>query len=127
LFRSAHKIEEVFQDDETENADHVNHSNNFLDNSAAVANSCSSRYLPKKVEVLAFITLWNLISYNLTLDFGFKFSIVVPVWLQLINQGGFKIGGEQDILPDWLDQMRASYPTTQILPRVNFEFRSRIL
>jgi hypothetical protein len=93
----------------------------ILDNFNQSSNSRFSRYLSRKVEVLTFITPWNSIGYNLTLDFGFKFSTVVPVWFQAVNQGGFKIGGEQDILPDWLERMRSTYPNTKIMPRVNFE------
>jgi chitinase domain-containing protein 1 len=93
----------------------------ILDNFDKCSNSRSSRYTSKKTEVLTFITPWNSIGYNLTIDFGFKFSTVVPVWFQVVDQGGYKIGGEQDILPSWLQQMRSNFPTTKIIPRVNFE------
>jgi chitinase domain-containing protein 1 len=93
----------------------------ILDHFDQCSNSRVSRYSSKKAEVLTFITPWHSIGYNLTLDFGFKFTTVVPVWFQVLSDKGLKFGGEQDILPDWLNEMRSVYPKTKILPRVNFE------
>jgi hypothetical protein len=98
----------------------------IVTNCTQVAAKQVAHYASSKREVLAFVTPWNAIGYNLTLDFGSKFTTIVPVWFQaVLRDDAYLIQGEQDIKKDWMKQMRARHPKTKIIPRVVFEIGLR--
>lgn len=85
-------------------------------------NVSSSRYIPQHKEVLTFITPWNSDGYQLSLEFGAKFSVIVPVWFQFVKKDGkYIIQGFDVVKDDWVKEMHEKHPHIKILPRVNFE------
>lgn len=77
---------------------------------------------PKNVEKesLFFITPWNKIGYEHVTTHGAKIDFVSPTWFYLEKNkttSKFEFQGRQDILPDFLLQVRKANPTVKILPR----------
>ena len=78
----------------------------------------------KKMEVLTFVTPWNPIGYNLTLEFGQKFSIVVPVWFQArkdAENNCYSVIGEDAVNVEWLKDMKKKNPHVLVAPRLFIE------
>jgi hypothetical protein len=91
-------------------------------NFAQVAVNQVPHYASSKREVVVFITPWNAVGYNLTVDFGSKFTTIVPVWLQAaLRNDAYVIRGEQDIKLDWMTQLRARNSKTKIILQLIFE------
>jgi hypothetical protein len=91
----------------------------ILSGHSLVSSNRSARYASKKTEVLTFITPWHSIGYNLTLEFGSKFTTIVPVWFEMkVNDTGFIFGGHDAIMTSWLAEMRVRHPTVRIVPRM---------
>lgn len=101
----------------------------LLENYNLVSRSKKSRILngDRRQEVLTFITPWNKDGYPLTVDFGYKFSIVVPVWFQLKEEkGAFVIAGQDAINETWLEEMQKKQPHVSIVPRLMLEIHPQI-
>jgi chitinase domain-containing protein 1 len=97
-------------------------SSSILSNFGNVSSSPNPHYSAPKTEVLGFLTPWNDVGYNLSLAFGSKFTILVPVWLQAVRRNGsYVIAGDQDVHTDWLSTMRLRHPKLRIVPRLIFE------
>ncbi len=73
--------------------------------------------------VLGYVTPWNSHGYDVAQMFNSKFSLISPVWLQLLPKskkgGRFTLGGLQDVDPGWIRNVRGS--STKIVPRVLFD------
>ena len=96
----------------------------LLENCNLVSKSKKSRILngDRKQEILAFITPWNKDGYSLSVEFGSKFSIIVPVWFQIKDENGkFVITGQDAINETWLSEMKKHQPHVSITPRLMFE------
>lgn len=101
----------------------------LLENYNLVSKSKKGRILngDRRQEVLTFITPWNNDGYKLTVEFGSKFSIVVPVWFQLKEENNdFVITGLDAINETWLTQMQKLHPHVSITPRLMFEIHPQI-
>lgn len=94
----------------------------LLENCNFVSKSKTSRILngDRLQEILAFITPWNSDGYRLSLEFGSKFTIIVPVWFQLrYSDGKYYISG--DVNETWLSEMSQKHPHVSVVPRLLFE------
>ncbi|XP_055711105.1 chitinase domain-containing protein 1 [Phlebotomus papatasi] len=77
-----------------------------------------------KGTVLAFVTPWNSLGYEVAETFAPKFDVVAPVWLQILRKGDkqYKLGGMHDIDEMWMKEIkRNSDYRTKITPRVLFD------
>lgn len=83
----------------------------------------------KPHQVLAFVTPWNSDGYNLSLTFGAKFTIIVPIWFQLgfTDDGQLSIKGHDAINAEWLKEMKMKHPKIIIAPRILFELPQEFL
>ena len=92
------------------------------ENGRVFHNVSENHYASKRKEVLAFVTPWNEDGYRLSLEFGGKFSAIVPAWFQLVKkENGYVIQGFDVVRVDWISEMRKQHPHVKILPRINFE------
>lgn len=101
----------------------------ILENYNLVSKSKTSRILngDRHQEVLAFITPWNNDGYRLSVEFGSKFSIIVPVWFQLKEENGkFIIAGQDAINETWLAEMQKHQPHVSIVARLIFEIHPQV-
>ena len=79
--------------------------------------------------VLGYVTPWNAHGYDVAKTFGNKFTMISPVWLQVVpaTDGGGKkkyaVAGLHDVDQSWLREVRSSGRESgaRILPRVMFE------
>jgi chitinase domain-containing protein 1 len=76
--------------------------------------------------VLAYVTPWNALGYDVAKHYRGKFTHVSPVWLQLRRKGpsAYAITGLQDVDRGWVDAVR--HPTAdgraaKLVPRVILE------
>lgn len=58
---------------------------------------------------------WNNHGYDVAKMFGPKFSMVSPVWLQVLRRGRhmYELGGAHDIDVNWIRDVRAAGPEKQ--------------
>jgi len=69
---------------------------------------------------LFFVTPWNSIGYQNTVDFAQKMDFVAPVWFYIeMNKETmlYEFQGRQDIRTDYIDKIRNKNPNTKIVPR----------
>ncbi|KAI3660907.1 hypothetical protein MP638_006664 [Amoeboaphelidium occidentale] len=73
-------------------------------------------------ETLAFVTPWNGDGYDIAKEFSKKFTMLSPVWFQLLRKGSKKytIEGDQDVDLKWIEAVRKLNPTVKIVPRFRF-------
>ena len=74
------------------------------------------------------MTPWNSHGYDVAKTFGNKFTMVSPVWLQVVPGEGegkekYAVAGLHDVDQSWLREVRSSGSESgvRILPRVMFE------
>ena len=80
-------------------------------------------------QVLGYVTPWNGHGYDVAKTFANKFTMISPVWLQVLpksassSQKEFAVTGTHDVDPNWIKDVRSSgnQANTQIVPRVLFE------
>jgi hypothetical protein len=95
----------------------------ILSGGTLASSNLTSHYSPKPKEVLTFVTPWNSIGYNLTIQFGAKFTTIVPIWFRIYESSHtFYFDGLGDIQEWWLAEMRAQHPKVRIAPRLHFDF-----
>ena len=72
-------------------------------------------------DVLGYVTPWNSRGYDVAKDFGRKFGLISPVWLQLLPKEGsrFGVNGLHDVDQGWMREVRSK--GAKILPRVLFD------
>lgn len=76
--------------------------------------------------VLGYVTPWNSHGYDVAKTFGNKFTMISPVWLQVVPGDGkerYAVAGLHDVDRSWLSEVRSagSESGVRILPRVMFE------
>ena len=79
--------------------------------------------------VLGYVTPWNSHGYDVAKTFGNKFTMISPVWLQVVpgdgegGKGRYAVAGLHDVDRSWLSEVRSagSESGVRILPRVMFE------
>ena len=76
--------------------------------------------------VLGYVTPWNSHGYAVAKTFGNKFTMISPVWLQVVPGEGkekYAVAGLHDVDQSWLREVRSSGRESGvlILPRVMFE------
>ncbi len=105
-------------------ADVLNHA--FLTSKEEEGGASSRRMSPSAV--LGYVTPWNSRGYDVAKEFGRKFSLFSPVWLQLLpkseSQSGeeFSVGGLHDVDAGWMREVREkSGGGAKMLPRVLFD------
>jgi chitinase domain-containing protein 1 len=71
--------------------------------------------------VLGYVTPWNSHGYDIAKNFGGKFSLVSPVWLQVTvsSNEDYLIGGAHDVDKGWMADVRNK--GAKIVPRLLFE------
>jgi chitinase domain-containing protein 1 len=70
--------------------------------------------------VLGYVTPWNSHGYDVAKIFGRKFSLVSPVWLQVIvSSSGYSIGGLHDMDRGWVEEVRTK--GARLVPRLLFD------
>jgi len=76
--------------------------------------------------ILGYITPWNGHGYDVAKTFGDKFSMISPVWLQIIpstatdsDSKTYSIGGTHDIDKKWVNDVKKK--NTLVVPRVLFD------
>jgi hypothetical protein len=92
----------------------------LLNESCQVSQKQQPAYANKAKEILAFVTPLHPVGYNLTLDFGSKFTTVVPTWFLATATSDYSITGQNNILTDWIAALRAKHPRIRLVPRVLF-------
>jgi hypothetical protein len=92
-----------------------------MNESGQVSRKQGPFHLSKSKEILAFVMPSNPIEYKLMLDFGSKFTTVVPTWFVATSHTGYAVSGQEYIQTDWMTTMRAKYPRIRIAPRLFIE------
>ena len=93
----------------------------ILENYNFVALNSSSKLLskPNPKQSLTFVTPWNSVGYDLLLNFGGKFSYVVPTWLTYDCSSSTPHYIGLDVVNEtWLKLMKEQHPNTKILVRL---------
>lgn len=71
--------------------------------------------------VLAYVTPWNSLGYDMAKKFRTKFTHVSPVWYQLKREyNGLKLYGKHDVDRNWINDVRQD-GIPMIVPRVVLE------
>jgi hypothetical protein len=91
----------------------------ILDQHAASSSAIHPKQFPGAV--LGYVTPWNSHGYDIAKNFGTKFSLVSPVWLQVTvsNNEDYLVGGAHDVDTNWMVDVRKR--GGKIVPRILFE------
>ena len=96
----------------------------FISDKMDQKNHKISRIIQQNKRNLGFITPWNDVGYNLTLDYCNKFSDIVPVWFRIeYEQGNFVLKGDDVINEKWINEIKIKCNNIKIVPRLLFDFR----
>ena len=102
---------------------------NFNVNKTEIINESGvvrENYVPRmisnhpKQEVLGFVTPWNPEGYDLALEFGNRFSFIVPTWFHMAISPNFEISikGEDVVNMSWVEKMQLTHSNVIISPRL---------
>lgn len=74
-------------------------------------------------DVLGYVTPWNGHGYDIAKLFSSKFTMISPVWFQLLpnSNDGIAMVGHHDIDAKWLNSVRQLNKKIKIVPRIIFE------
>lgn len=98
-----------------------------VSNKAYQKNNETSQMVRQNKRSLGFITPWNDVGYNLTLEYCNKFSDIVPVWLRVEYENGmFKIKGDDVINEKWISEIKSKCSNIKIVPRLLLNFNQDI-
>ncbi|CAH8839117.1 unnamed protein product [Trichobilharzia szidati] len=71
--------------------------------------------------VLAYVTPWNKLGYEVTKIFGTKFNLISPVWFEVQGEKKvYTVTGIHEINTVWMNEIRAVNPKLKITPRFSF-------
>jgi len=73
------------------------------------------------LDVLGYVTPWNTHGREVAKTFGGKFTLISPVWLQIVPEGlsGFAVNGTFD--KNFILDLKSKFPSIKIVPRVHFD------
>ncbi|KAH9585452.1 Chitinase domain-containing protein 1, variant 4 [Schistosoma haematobium] len=71
--------------------------------------------------VLAYVTPWNKLGYEVAKIFGAKFNLIAPVWFEVQGEKkAYTVTGIPEINTEWLSEIRTVNPDVKIVPRFSF-------
>jgi chitinase domain-containing protein 1 len=73
----------------------------------------------KSGETLAYVTPWNSHGYDIAKKFRGKFTMISPVWFQLLrhSDGRYATKGDHDVDAGWLHEVKDTEKPPKIVPR----------
>nr|CAX69494.1 Chitinase domain-containing protein 1 precursor [Schistosoma japonicum] len=71
--------------------------------------------------VLAYVTPWNKLGYEVTKIFGAKFNLISPVWFEVQGEKkAYTITGVHEVDTAWIREIRTVNGDIKIVPRFSF-------
>ncbi|KAK4469505.1 hypothetical protein MN116_007050 [Schistosoma mekongi] len=71
--------------------------------------------------VLAYVTPWNKLGYEVAKIFGAKFDLISPVWFEVQGEKkAYTVTGVHEIDTEWISEIRTMNADIKIVPRFSF-------
>ncbi|CAH8522629.1 unnamed protein product [Heterobilharzia americana] len=71
--------------------------------------------------VLAYVTPWNILGYEVAKIFSAKFNLIAPVWFEVQGEKkAYTVTGIPEINTVWMTEIHAMNPNIKIVPRFSF-------